>query len=262
MTRSGTTCPVVATPMFFASRSHRLMGVLHAADPASRRGIGVVICNQVGPDYGEYYKTGRAFLGMLTAAGIDCLRFDYAGCGDSEGDYNDASVTQWLDDIAVAAELLRKSPECSRICLCGFGFGGLLAARAAGSDNADMLLLWDPVTDGATYCRSLQQKQKQWLRGSFAKAERLDRQIMSMGFPAGGTLVNEMSMLKLDDVECHSAKDIFLVAQEDSPDAERIESYCRDRVGRIERCKVAAGALPLRPMRSAVAWLKGMADDA
>ena len=246
------------TPMLFASGPRRLMGVLHAAAKGSRRGVGVLICNQVGPDYGEYYKTGRMLIGMLVAKSFDCLRFDYTGCGDSEGGCQDASVQQWLIDTASALHLLKEQSGCSTVCLCGFGFGGLLAAAyAARSPDVESLLLWDPVVDGATYCRQLRKRHRQWLRGSFVKAERGDKQFQAMGFAATPDLEEEMGQLKLEGLACCHARRVFTVTQDGSADQGLLETHFGRQGLGVQSCSMPPDALPLRPMRAATAWLGG-----
>lgn len=88
----------------------------------------------------------RAF----AARGIAVLLLDLHGCGDSAGDFGDASWNGWLDDLdAARAWLEQRSGQ--RAGLWGLRLGGLLALESARRASPARLLLWQPVTAGAAY---------------------------------------------------------------------------------------------------------------
>lgn len=128
-----------------------LLGMLHL--PAGEAaGPAVVLCNA----FGEERKSSALAMARLAraaaGAGFPSLRFDYYGCGDSEGDFVEATVRSRLDDIVHAAGFLRERTGAEEVCLLGLRLGGTLAARAA-EELADCagLVLIEPVTDGAAY---------------------------------------------------------------------------------------------------------------
>lgn len=67
------------------------------------------------------------------ATGRAMLRFDYAGCGESEGDFRDGTLASWRDDaLAVIDAML---PADAPLILVGSSMGGwiaLLLAQALG----------------------------------------------------------------------------------------------------------------------------------
>jgi pimeloyl-ACP methyl ester carboxylesterase len=65
--------------------------------------------------------------------GHGMLRFDYAGCGESEGDFSKATFDGWRDDTVALIELVVRGP----VILIGSSMGGwmmLMVALALGSD--------------------------------------------------------------------------------------------------------------------------------
>jgi uncharacterized protein len=83
----------------------------------------------------------------LADDGCAVLQIDLAGCGDSSGDFGDASWQDWIDDIAAAAEWLRA--RCAvPLWLWGLRAGCLLAAAAAPRVQPAGLLFWHPVVQG------------------------------------------------------------------------------------------------------------------
>ena len=83
------------------------------------------------------------------------LQIDLTGCGDSEGDFGDATWRLWLADLAAAWHWLgeRTGAQEHERWLWGVRLGGLLAAAFAGqcSPDAHGLLLWQPVLSGAQH---------------------------------------------------------------------------------------------------------------
>jgi exosortase A-associated hydrolase 2 len=93
----------------------------------------------------------------LAGAGFAVLQFDLLGCGDSAGDFGDATWASWLADVAWAAGLLRQraAAPAAPLWLWGHRVGALLAVQAAddiaqADGQAPNLLLWQPSGNGKT----------------------------------------------------------------------------------------------------------------
>jgi exosortase A-associated hydrolase 2 len=87
----------------------------------------------------------------MAAAGYEVLQIDLLGCGDSSGDFGDATWAAWLEDAKRAIAWLRQ--RCSApLWLWGLRTGALLAAEAARRTREPAgLLLWNPVVSGKQY---------------------------------------------------------------------------------------------------------------
>ena len=100
-------------------------------------------------------RSHRTFLHLaqgLTESGFHVLRFDYFGCGDSEGCFDECDFRRWADDVVTAVDEMRSGSGVSRVCLCGLRLGGTIAAMIdAERHGIDGLILWDPVVQGARY---------------------------------------------------------------------------------------------------------------
>lgn len=84
----------------------------------------------------------------LAAAGYAVLQIDLLGCGDSSGDFGDATWDGWKLDVMAAVVWLRQRTEAPLI-LWGLRAGCLLAANVA----VDLLerpnfIFWQPVLSG------------------------------------------------------------------------------------------------------------------
>lgn len=83
---------------------------------------------------------------LLAGAGWRVVQIDLLGCGDSSGEFRDASWQAWSDDLG--AELQQVDPL--RPCwLWGVRAGALLAAEMVALRSDLHLLLWQPALNGA-----------------------------------------------------------------------------------------------------------------
>ena len=86
----------------------------------------------------------------LADAGFAVLQIDLQGCGDSSGDFNDASWQGWVDDAAAAARWLGARHPAAPLWFWGLRCGGLVAAEAARQMGMPCnFLFWQPALDGA-----------------------------------------------------------------------------------------------------------------
>jgi exosortase A-associated hydrolase 2 len=84
----------------------------------------------------------------LARSGLAVLQIDLFGCGDSSGNFGDASWSGWIDDIARAAGWLAKR-AAAPLWLWGLRAGCLLAAGAARHiDGPCNFLFWQPPAAG------------------------------------------------------------------------------------------------------------------
>lgn len=88
---------------------------------------------------------------LLARHGYAVLQIDLCGCGDSAGDFGDATWESWLQDVAAAHAWLRS--RCSApLWLWGLRSGCLLAAQAAPRlGEAANFLFWQPVASGKPF---------------------------------------------------------------------------------------------------------------
>ena len=81
-------------------------------------------------------------------AGYAVLQIDLLGCGDSSGDFGDATWADWVDDVVDAARWMAQR-HTQPLWLWGLRAGCLLACEAAQRiDPPCKLLLWQPPATG------------------------------------------------------------------------------------------------------------------
>lgn len=143
---------------FYFGESKELFGIYTPADgvPKSQ---GVLICP---PLFQEYYKTHftlRKVAQDLSEKGFDVLRFDYAGTGDSFGDYQEVTLETWEDNISTAAAELKALSGVQSVSLIAVRFAASLLKQVHAS--AAHTVLWDPLLSGSEYLQHLRETQIQ-----------------------------------------------------------------------------------------------------
>lgn len=90
----------------------------------------------------------RAFAAM----GFGVLQIDLFGCGDSSGEFVDARLAIWREDLAIAKKWLERH-VAAPISLWGVRLGGLLALDFASrvESTIEKIILWQPVVSGELF---------------------------------------------------------------------------------------------------------------
>jgi exosortase A-associated hydrolase 1/exosortase A-associated hydrolase 2 len=108
------------------------------------------------PPFGEEMNKARRMAVLqsraLAARGVGVLQLDLHGCGDSSGEFGEARWETWKQDIGDACAWLGQRLD-RPVGLWGLRLGALLALDYARSapHPLERLLLWQPVTSGATF---------------------------------------------------------------------------------------------------------------
>jgi pimeloyl-ACP methyl ester carboxylesterase len=178
------------TPFFFGGGRRRLFGIYEPAVVTSARKRAAVLCYPWGAEYVHAHRAVRQLAVRLSAAGIDTLRFDFFGTGDSAGEMVDADLAGWETDIELAMEELRDIVGSERMTLIGLRLGATLAARVAArrSRDVDTLVLWDPIMSGADYLASL---------GAAAAPVASDPPLAVRGFPMTAEMHRDLRAIAL-----------------------------------------------------------------
>lgn len=104
----------------------------------------------------KFVKLGRKF----AQNGIAVLRFDFSGCGDSEGEFQKMRISQQVKELAAACQFLIKQSRIDekRIGFLGYSLGALvvclfqlkksvaetLVLVAPALDQKDLIKIWCP----------------------------------------------------------------------------------------------------------------------
>ena len=154
------------TPYFFGETQQQLFGALHhalASKPEVHRTA--VICPPIGQEYIRSHWCLRLLARQLSRKGINVLRLDYRGIGDSAGSSEETtSIKQWHQDVHNAIDFACEKTDSKNVMLIGLRYGSAIAsAVAAESSKVNSLILWEPVINPDEYLQSLRAMHKRMI---------------------------------------------------------------------------------------------------
>ncbi|WP_291982205.1 alpha/beta fold hydrolase [Luteitalea sp.] len=208
--------------MFFGRAPKSLFGVYHPPKAAHARAVGIVLCYPFGQEYMRAHRAFRQMALLLSKAGFHVLRFDYFGTGDSSGETDAVSLSQWVDDAGVAADELRDTAGITRIAFVGLRLGAAVAALAAAkrSDVAEAVL-WDPAVRGSDYLAEIFEKRHDSVGGSHSAVAN-EETAGVMGFPVTQRLRADLEQLDLMTCAAPPGSGRLVIASHDRPEYQQL----------------------------------------
>lgn len=137
-------------PVVFYNHGQQLIGMVHTPDRVTGLCPAVVFFHgftgtKVEP-HRIFVKTAR----KLASVGFYAFRFDFRGCGDSEGDFSAMTISGEISDAIRSLDVLEKMKgvDAERLGALGLSMGGCVAACVSGQDaRVKSTVLWAPFSD-------------------------------------------------------------------------------------------------------------------
>jgi uncharacterized protein len=132
-----------------------LAASLHWPEPRlSAFGAPVAVCchGLTGTRIGSCYRF-VTLARRLLAENIACLRFDFRGCGESDGHFQNLCVPSLIEDLRAVLAAVDGLPGCdpTRIGIVASSFGAFTTSHLAAEIAAlRCLVFWAPVADART----------------------------------------------------------------------------------------------------------------
>jgi uncharacterized protein (TIGR00725 family) len=131
-------------PMTFKNkRGRELMGILHL--PEREKPPLAVICHGF-----QRTKTERKFVFLareLSKEGIAVFRFDFEGCGDSDGDAKEITFSNEVEDLKTAINFVlgNSNLDSKRLAIIADSSGSVVATLFAQNHPLKTLCFWNPA---------------------------------------------------------------------------------------------------------------------
>lgn len=136
---------------FFLDGEHGALFCLHLYPSVTPAKGGILYLHPFAEEMHKSRRMAARQARRFAAAGYVVLQVDLTGCGDSAGDFSEASWAAWLDDARRAHAWL-SARTAGPIRLWGLRSGASLAAQLASTlPDIENLLLWQPVVNGEQY---------------------------------------------------------------------------------------------------------------
>ena len=144
--------------------------VYHAAQGVELKGL-VLYVHPFAEEMNKSRRMAAIQARALAAAGFGVLQMDLLGCGDSSGDFSDATWQHWVQDLLYGAEWLQTKGEAP-LWFWGLRGGCLLAVAAAMKRmQPSQFVFWQATSSGKTHLQQfLRLKMASELQSGQAKA--------------------------------------------------------------------------------------------
>lgn len=108
----------------------KLAGILHLPSAQTKKAL--ILCHGFGSskDFALIWHIADA----AAQQGISALRFDFSGCGASEGSFSESTYTKQMGDLKSAIEMMKKRGH-NHIALCGHSMGGAVSLLVAAKET-------------------------------------------------------------------------------------------------------------------------------
>jgi alpha/beta superfamily hydrolase len=191
---------MVAIPTWILRDGTALFAWIHQPASGVARGA-VVLCPPLGREHFCSYVTLREMADRFAERDVLTVRFDYAGTGDSSGDWHSCDqLDEWQESIRVMVDAVREQ-GIEDVALVGLRIGATLAAKATERvRQLRSLVLWDPVASGSRYIR----EQRALYQMFVTLSESADVAIDLPGITLNPQTGEELRGLKVDRIEWSS----------------------------------------------------------
>jgi uncharacterized protein len=212
-------------PFYFGISPKMLYGCHHMPQGMRTKACGVVLCSPIGQEYIQSHRAAYQLAVRLSQAGFHVLRFDYFGCGDSGGDFEEGSLLQWTSDIHTAIEEMQERSGLTSVCLIGLRIGATLALKAANDcHHVDSIILWEPIFDGKHYLEELAKAQQEFSSQMSGRNKwALSRSEIAnevVGFPFTSNLKEDLARINMDSLKLRS--DVKVLTLYNSEESKRV----------------------------------------
>lgn len=128
-----------------------LRGMMHVPDHAEGALPMVILLHGFCDDRNEINFVHTELSRRLCKAGIASVRFDMNGSGESDGRFEDMTISSEIEDAKAFLKFVESLDfvDASRIALHGTSLGGAVASMVAGlcKDHIQALSMWCPASD-------------------------------------------------------------------------------------------------------------------
>jgi len=190
---------------FFGKSEAPLYGVIHEPNGAQFRNSAILICQPIGHEYLRSHRMVKVLAERLAEQGYYVMRFDYTGCGDSSGEFEQISSATIQQDIDQASDELRSISGQDNLIGIGLRMGAAFLSLAASRINLTDLVLWDPVIKGEDFIHGLDLfiEEKIQSAGFFERTRLKKVQLKGekMGYIYSAPLIEQIIQIDLTTIE-------------------------------------------------------------
>ena len=136
-------------------RNRNIFTVLHTPENKTNK-KGILFIHPYAEEKQRIDRIIVHFARILCTKGYSVMRFDFYGCGDSEGNFEELTFESQISDIQSISNIFIRDTGIEEISLFGVRLGASIALQYSEIDkNIANLILWSPIINGAGYAGTL-----------------------------------------------------------------------------------------------------------
>jgi len=258
----------VPSPFYFKSNDKQLFGCYHSPRREMNKSTAILLCYPIGQEYIRSHRSYQILATTLSRSGYPVLRFDYHGCGDSEGDFEQASLAQWLKDVEVAVSALKSYSDLNQVCVIGTRIGASIAMLHAQKNEVNAMVLWDAVINGKNYLQELNRMQNTYQQQihSKPKYQLLKGYQEYLGYLYSLNLMDELDSFDFQNLSDWHVNHLLLLQSNKENDILSLENHLSNSNKEYEhqlhdvpfvwREEPGAGLVPFSLLQSLMTWIE------
>ncbi len=130
---------------------------LHQPSTPKISSLGVVIVGPFGPEYMHCHRSVKWLAIRLADAGIQTIRFDHVGMGNSSGELHQANIfDRWVNTPVSFKNFMLDKLQVKEVVFVGIRSGALILSNILKNERVSAAVYWYPYTRGKVYLRDLQ----------------------------------------------------------------------------------------------------------
>lgn len=134
-------------PVIIPFHGQNMIGMLHESEDA-KLNKWVIMIHGIGDTKVEKHRAFVKTARRLAKQGINSLRIDLLGYGDSEGDFDDITISGQIDQTLECISWIKENKNASDVGLLGFSLGGcVVPCAAARSNDVGTVVMWSAVSN-------------------------------------------------------------------------------------------------------------------
>lgn len=123
-----------------------ISGIVHIPENGIKNHV-VIMCYGFNGCRSDVHRIAVKLGDFLEKRGIILVRFDYRGQGNSQGDMNNVTIQERVDDVCTIISFMQGCFNNSNlpISLIGFSDGAKIASMVTAHQKIKSLILWNPI---------------------------------------------------------------------------------------------------------------------
>jgi hypothetical protein len=222
-------------PFYFGDSPRSLFGILHPAIARQKKAL--LACPPLFQDAIRSHRALWQLAESLSEAGIDTLRFDWFGTGDSGGESRDLVFDGMLTDLLVAREALATMSGAASVRMLALRSSAFpLLMHAAAQPMPVDLVLWDPCLDGKAVVADWREQQARQIAeaGRYVYRTSVPDRDELLGFTVNDELLASIEALDLSRTPLPRGSRVLLAVWATSAPVERFIETQREAGADVE----------------------------